>query len=897
MAKKKLLLVGWDSADWKIMHPLLDAGQLPGLERLVNTGVSGNLTTLEPQLSPMLWTSIATGKMAYQHGVLGFTEVDPATGQVVPVSAATRQCRTLWEILGDRGLRSHVVGWFATQGEQGLHGKLVSNLFAHVRGVRRDQDPASWPPPPPGTYWPPELAATLNELRVSPYEVDPDHLIRLFVPNASQVDQKQDPRLWHLTERLAEAFSVHAAATHLLASDPDWDFMAVYYRTIDELSHAFMPYHPPKMAGIPAADFETYQDVVNGAYRLHDIFLQRLVDLAGPDTAVMLVSDHGFHSDHLRPQFTPRVPAGITVWHRSLGALALSGPGIKPDALVYGARLLDITPTILHYFGLPVGRDMEGRILEEAFVERTPPAWIPTWERPEGPPQAGSRLSDGDSQALLDLFVRLGYVAEISSDANVAAAETNRENAWNLARARLYGGRFEEALPLLEECSHARPERTDYLQVLATCQLRLGLLGEADTTISQVLETFGRTEGAQLLKATIAMQRGQPAAALQLLLGVQELNPGEPQLQILLAQSYLSLRRWAEAEAAARRGLAADPQNAEAFLVLARLHLHQRQTQAATDEALEAIGLQYGHASAHYLLGAALCQAGQWDKALHPLRNCLQLAPKSARARLFLARVHRALGEKNEAALCERQAWESLRLDAREKTNRLSAMRQAMAARRAARGEADASRPATVNRVAAPAAGPLDFILVSGLPRSGTSLMMQMLRAGGLPILTDGQRPADEDNPEGYWEWERIKLLPKNPRILEEAHGQVVKVISPLLLHLPRKHRYKIIYMTRPLEQVVASQWAMLDHRGEQPKSEKSHLIEVQREYSRQILATLRRSNRVEILEVDFPALMADAAPVIARLAAFLPGQFLPGPEVSACIKPRLFRHRHSVPP
>ena len=65
MAKKKLLLVGWDSADWKIMHPLLDAGQLPGLERLVNTGVSGNLTTLEPQLSPMLWTSIATGKRPF----------------------------------------------------------------------------------------------------------------------------------------------------------------------------------------------------------------------------------------------------------------------------------------------------------------------------------------------------------------------------------------------------------------------------------------------------------------------------------------------------------------------------------------------------------------------------------------------------------------------------------------------------------------------------------------------------------------------------------------------------------------------------------------------------------------------------------------------------------------
>jgi predicted AlkP superfamily phosphohydrolase/phosphomutase len=81
---RRLLLVGWDSADWKIIHPLLDAGELPGLARLVETGTSGNLTTLEPQLSPMLWTSIATGKMAYHHGVPGFTEVDPDTGGSCP---------------------------------------------------------------------------------------------------------------------------------------------------------------------------------------------------------------------------------------------------------------------------------------------------------------------------------------------------------------------------------------------------------------------------------------------------------------------------------------------------------------------------------------------------------------------------------------------------------------------------------------------------------------------------------------------------------------------------------------------------------------------------------------------------------------------------------------------
>jgi predicted AlkP superfamily phosphohydrolase/phosphomutase len=317
MTKKRLLLVGWDSADWKLINPLMDAGAMPTLEKLVNSGTSGNLTTLEPQLSPMLWTSIATGKMAYHHGVPGFTEVDPQSGAIVPVSAATRKCTTVWEMLAEKGLKSHIVSWFATQGEQNIPGKMVSNMYCHVPIVPKDSDPDSWPPPPPGTYWPEELAELLNEDRVSLHDIDPDYVLRLFVPNGHQVDQSKDQRLSALAKRLSEAFSAHNAAVRLMEIDPEWDFFAVYYRTIDEICHQFMHYHPPKMDGIPEEDFEMYKEVVNGAYRMHDLMLKRLLELAGPDTSVMLVSDHGFHSDHLRPKFTPRVPAGITVWHRA----------------------------------------------------------------------------------------------------------------------------------------------------------------------------------------------------------------------------------------------------------------------------------------------------------------------------------------------------------------------------------------------------------------------------------------------------------------------------------------------------------------------------------------------------------------------------------------------------
>src|SRR5258708_19854994 len=104
--------------------------------------------------------------------------------------------------------------------------------------------------------------------------------------------------------------------------------------------------------------------------------------------------------------------------------------------------------------------------------------------------------------------------------------------------------------------------------------------------------------------------------------------------------------------------------------------------------------------------------------------------------------------------------------------------------------------------------------IVSGLPRSGPSLMMQMLDAGGLPVLSDGERKADTDNPKGYLEWERIKQLPKDPSLIAEAEGKVVKVISQLILSLPAGHEYRVVFMQRPLPEVLKSQQKMLLRRA-----------------------------------------------------------------------------------
>jgi len=108
---RKLLLIGWDAADWKVIHPLLDAGKMPTLEKLINNGVMGNLATLEPPLSPMLWTSIATGKRPDKHGILGFTEPDPQGKGIRPVMGSSHKVKAIWNILTQKGYKTHVVGW------------------------------------------------------------------------------------------------------------------------------------------------------------------------------------------------------------------------------------------------------------------------------------------------------------------------------------------------------------------------------------------------------------------------------------------------------------------------------------------------------------------------------------------------------------------------------------------------------------------------------------------------------------------------------------------------------------------------------------------------------------------------------------------------------------------
>jgi hypothetical protein len=161
--------------------------------------------------------------------------------------------------------------------------------------------------------------------------------------------------------------------------------------------------------------------------------------------------------------------------------------------------------------------------------------------------------------------------------------------------------------------------------------------------------------------------------------------------------------------------------------------------------------------------------------------------------------------------------------------------------------------------------------IVSGLPRSGTSLAMQMLAAGGLAPLTDGVRAPDLNNPRGYYEWERIKQLAADPGCIAAAEGKAVKVISSLLFVLPPGRDYRLLFMMRPLEEVVASQTAMIARLGTQGAALPAPaMIAVLQAHRNQVIAWLQSRRDIPAMQLEYGELMANPAARATEIARFL---------------------------
>jgi len=820
----KVLLIGWDAADWKVINPLMEEGLMPSLQGLIEEGVMGKLATLDPVLSPMLWTSIATGKRPYKHGIHGFTEPVPGGKGIRPIYNTSRSCKAFWNILTQENKKSHIVGWFPSHPAEPINGTMISNFYQ--RAEMREGKPWEMPD---GCVHPSEKTDFYVKLRVHPHELQAAHIFP-FVPDLEKIDQVNDKRLNIIISNLAATATLHCAATYILEYE-EWDFVAVYFDAIDHLGHGFMKYHPPKRDHIPLQDYELYKDVVNSIYRFHDMMLGRCLELIDDETTVVLVSDHGFHPGDNRPTTLPKEPTAPAIEHSPYGIIAMKGPGIKKDELVFGASLLDVTPTLLHIFGLPAANDMDGKVLIHAFENAEVLTPIDSWETvagEDGRHKSNNNVSAENMEAELKQLIELGYIEDPGENVNEAIKMTIDENNYNLARSYINGQKWEEGIKLLEVLHKENPEVLRFATYLANAYQFVGKFKKSRQVVNHIKELMDReSPQLDLLEGTLLLAEQRPLKALELFKKVEKEAGDQPQLRLKLANAYFQLNKFKEAEAILRLALEYDEEEVGAWYLIGLCSFNLGEYENAVEYLLHAIGLQYYQPVTHFYLGESLLAMQKFEEAATAYEVCLRLAPKMNYARKRLITIY-------EQYLNQPEKAAEFRIDFD----------------KSYKGE---------------------ITVVSGLPRSGTSMMMQMLSAGGLDLFTDNERKADENNKKGYFEHEAVKNLANNKNWLPDANGKAVKIIAQLIPHLPLNYRYKIIFMERDLDEVVSSQQKMLNRLGKNVK-QTANLEDIFESSVSDVKNWISEQTNIDIIYVNYANVIENPDIEIIRINEFLGG-------------------------
>ncbi|MEN0005304.1 MAG: alkaline phosphatase family protein [Bacteroidota bacterium] len=847
---KKVLLIGWDGADWKIIHSLIDQGLLPNLEQLINQGVSGKLATLDPPYSPILWTSIATGKRAPQHGILGFHELTPDGQHIRPVLSHSRQCKAIWNILSQKKMATHLVGWWPSHPAEPINGIAVSNFFHRASSTTH----AHWEVDPHAIH-PKTAASHFAALRIHPSELTPAHLYPFF-PLLKHMTRNYGKAIQKVRQVLAETASLQAIFTNILRTQT-WNFASVYFDGIDRICHDFMNYHPPKLAHIPQQEYELFQEVVTGIYRFHDMMLGSVMQLAGDEATILLVSDHGFKSDQLRLRKVSYEPAGIAYEHSQHGIFVAKGPLLKKDQLVHGATLLDITPTLLHLFDLPIGHDMEGVPLLSIFEAPKTPTYIPSWEDVANDQQEQKSddfaMDSSQSKHLLQQLIDLGYVEPLPENQALALQQTKQFCDTNLARAYFDGGQLLEATALFEQIYAQSPDAPWIAFRLAVCYQMLARHQDCRALLTQLKDShYYQSWLLSTVEASLLMGEGRYQEAISILDTIDFPETGHlAAIHVQVAQCYAKLGQREQVKAQLEQALAIDPDYAEAHQALGIWYFNQQQYSMALDHLLQAIGLDYQLATCHYYIGRSSLALGKYEAAADALKMTLLISPQNNHARELLAHTLKtALHRPTEAAQV---------LQAYQKYLQGTIM------------------------------------VVSGLPRSGTSMMMQMLEAGGIPIYTDHKRAADPSNSQGYYEHEAVKKIIYNQHWLADTKSKAVKIVAPLITHLPYNYRYKVIFMQRPLSAIYDSQMRMLARLGKEADYFSLPLMEQLEQQLKRSQEWMTRHPSLEVLYVPYQEVLQTPLEWAIKIAEFLQQPLAPL-AMSHRIDPSL-QHEQSTPP
>lgn len=589
-----MIFVGLDGADWQLLDEYIGDGTMPVLASLQREGAAGELRTIHPPLSPLVWTTMMTGTSPLEHRILDFTRFNPRTGAREPITSDERAVPAIWNMANARGLRVAVFGLWATWPAEAVDGTLVSDrMFLVQQGGT----------PPPGSVWPeakePSARAALDAAERAIDLVAMQKLLPwLDAPRfeSSRSGSLADP-VAGLRRILVETRLYRDLALAAIREEKP-DLTIAYFQGTDAIGHLFAPWAPPQQKGIDPGDYARYSGVPRAYFSQVDRLLGEFRDLAEERGAVLVIaSDHGFLWRDGRPRgATAALAPTAGKWHRDEGLYLLWDPRDRAGSGSRGSGSVDqICPTLLALLGLPAAEEVTATSLAET------PRFAPTLSAPPFNYRRDYRRkrlaapeSSGSSEAL-DQLRALGYLGSGERDrAPAGVSSTRTPGSWNNeGLLLLQRGDSAKAIAAFEEAMKLEPESPS-----------------AYLNLSRALANHEPRRADDLLFEAAA--RGLPDASEQII------------------GRALDRRRAGDlsgAIALLARGSRALPRDTEIAIFRSRYCLEARDCGCARSAAHIAVSLDETSAIAHALAGTAWLCLGDSAAARRSFERSLVLDP------------------------------------------------------------------------------------------------------------------------------------------------------------------------------------------------------------------------------------------------------------------------------
>jgi len=631
--KTRVMILGFDGADLDVIEPMVAAGELPNFEKAMAEGAYGRFRSQQPLLSPIIWTTIATGKPMDEHGIHDFWAVDPKTGRTKSISSVERKVEAIWDIVGRFDRKVGVVGWLATWPAEAVNGFIVSEKVGLLgyEYRRREDEPVQ------NAVRPPELMEQIQPLirkvgdvtfeEMKPYlNITEEEFRAKYERKASPGNLVNNHRLQYAT---AETF--HEVGLSLWKSEKP-DLMAWYFEYLDATCHLFMPYAAPRQEHISEKDFNRYQKAVPETYRYCDRILGEAMAAADENTVIIVVSDHGFRSDKLRlkegADFKDRT---AVQWHRLFGTIMVWGKGVKPGVKIPASDIYDITPTVLSLMGFPQAADMKGSFIASAFD--TPPVEevIDTYGR-------GRRVKiqiPGEDQA--DELTR----AKLEALGYVGPEQTISSNL-NLAGYLMSEGRFEEAIAEFKKASEKQPTNAKIWAQMGKAYRQLNDFRRAEEHLRMAAKLDPHQFMARLELANLLHRTNRLPAAKKEILEVIDAAPGMGMAWVGLGRVHLAEKNAAKAEESFRKAVEVEPGYTQGRIQLGLLLLRTGRRVKAEREFRAVVELEPGNRIAWNNIGVIQLQIAAairdpqtreeaFDRALKTFDTIIKRFPKYSR--------------------------------------------------------------------------------------------------------------------------------------------------------------------------------------------------------------------------------------------------------------------------